>query len=137
MAAAVSDMQLLCGVQAAQSVCRSLGIPLHEADFVAEYWTRVFTDFVAQCGRGLTPNPDLACNRHIKFDALLRFAKDLGADAVATGHYARLRHCQDGAPSCAVQLWLCIHVEGADVLFLSWWRAAVMQCVRRAVTLPP
>ena len=79
-------------------MCRHVGIPLHEADFVSEYWTRVFADFVAQCGRGLTPNPDLACNRHIKFDALLRFAVGLGADALATGHYARLRHCPEGAP---------------------------------------
>lgn len=77
-------------------MCRHLGIPLHEADFVSEYWTRVFSDFVAECARGLTPNPDLACNRHIKFDALLRFAKGMGADAVATGHYARLRHCPSG-----------------------------------------
>jgi tRNA-specific 2-thiouridylase len=50
-----------------------------------------------QCGQGLTPNPDLACNRHIKFGALLAFAKGLGADGVATGHYARLRACPDGS----------------------------------------
>jgi hypothetical protein len=46
---------------------------------------QVFSDFLAQCGRGLTPNPDLACNRHIKFDALLRFADELGADAGGEG----------------------------------------------------
>ena len=51
---------------------------------------QVFSEFVSQCARGLTPNPDLACNRHIKFDALLSFAEQLGADAVATGHYARV-----------------------------------------------
>ncbi|GAB4823030.1 hypothetical protein N2152v2_010076 [Parachlorella kessleri] len=76
----------------AAAVCRQLGIPLHEADFVNKYWTQVFEDFLAQCSRGLTPNPDLACNRHIKFDALLDFATQLGAPLVATGHYARLRH---------------------------------------------
>ena len=53
-------------------------------------------DCVEQCERGLTPNPDLACNRHIKFDSLLRFAAGLGADAVATGHHARLRQLEDG-----------------------------------------
>ena len=83
-------------------MCRHLDIPLHEADFVSVYWTRVFSDFVAQCARGLTPNPDLACNRHIKFDALLRFAKGMGADAVATGHYARLQHCPQGEPSSSI-----------------------------------
>lgn len=50
----------------------------------------------AQCGQGLTPNPDLACNRHIKFGALLALARVLGADGVATGHYARLRACPGG-----------------------------------------
>lgn len=75
----------------AAAVCRQLGIPLHEVNFVAQYWQRVFTDFVEQCSRGLTPNPDLACNRHIKFDALLTFARGIGADTVATGHYARLQ----------------------------------------------
>eukprot|EP00887_Chlorella_sp_A99_P008097 scaffold12.g8097.t1 len=101
----------------ASAVCRALGVPLHEADFVSRYWNEaslggpclgagrggerrgagVFQDFVAQCARGLTPNPDLACNRHIKFDALLDFADGLGAHAVATGHYARLRW-PGGAP---------------------------------------
>ena len=56
-----------------------------------KYWHAVFARFLQQHARGVTPNPDLACNRHIKFDALLRFARDLGATAVATGHYARLR----------------------------------------------
>eukprot|EP00891_Asterochloris_glomerata_P002901 jgi/Astpho2/2901/Aster-01051 len=75
----------------AQQICRKLGIPLHEADFVDKYWHAVFARFLQQHARGVTPNPDLACNRHIKFDALLRFARNLGATAVATGHYARLR----------------------------------------------
>lgn len=54
------------------------------------YWTDVFEQFVAECARGLTPNPDLPCNRHIKFDALLHHALAEGADLLATGHYARL-----------------------------------------------
>ena len=76
--------------RAAAGVCRALGIPFREVDFVADYWTRVFENFLDQFARGLTPNPDLACNRHIKFDALIRHAAALGCSAVATGHYARL-----------------------------------------------
>ncbi|KAK2079955.1 hypothetical protein QBZ16_002350 [Prototheca wickerhamii] len=67
--------------RAAAGVCRALGIPFREVDFVADYWTRVFEDFLDQFGRGLTPNPDLACNRHIKFDALIRHAAALGCSA--------------------------------------------------------
>ena len=80
----------------AQHICKHLNIPLHEADFIDQYWNRVFSDFVAQYSRGLTPNPDLECNRSIKFDALLKYAKGLGAERVATGHYARLVRSEDG-----------------------------------------
>ncbi len=59
--------------------------------------------------RGLTPNPDLACNRAIKFDALLRHARSLGADAVCTGHYARLRVSPEGENCC---------INVLDVLFI-------------------
>ncbi|KAL3152537.1 hypothetical protein ABBQ32_001565 [Trebouxia sp. C0010 RCD-2024] len=74
----------------AKRVCSHLGIPLYEADFVDQYWNKVFSHFVAQYSKGLTPNPDLECNRSIKFGALLRHAQSLGADRVATGHYARV-----------------------------------------------
>lgn len=74
----------------AKRVCKHLGIPLYEADFVDQYWTKVFTHFVAKYSKGLTPNPDLECNRSIKFGALLKHAQALGADRVATGHYARI-----------------------------------------------
>lgn len=80
----------------AQHICKHLNIPLHEADFIDQYWNRVFSDFVAQYSRGLTPNPDLECNRSIKFDALLEYARGLGAESVATGHYARLVRSEDG-----------------------------------------
>ena len=80
----------------AKRVCDHLDIPLHEADFVDQYWNRVFSHFVAQYSKGLTPNPDLECNRSIKFDALLRHAQGLGAEQVATGHYARLEHSLNG-----------------------------------------
>ncbi|CAL5219600.1 g1464 [Coccomyxa viridis] len=86
-----------CSVEAdlaqAKSVCHHIGIPLHEVNFVRQYWTQVFSDFLAQCEAGVTPNPDLACNRHIKFGALLDHCKGLGADKVATGHYAQIARC--------------------------------------------
>ena len=114
------ETRVWADAQDAQSVCRHLGIPLHEADFVAQYWTEVFQDFIAQCARGLTPNPDLACNRHIKFSALLRYARGLGVDAIATGHYVQLRSSEQGAgdvehraPCCWCLLdhatLLCLH----------------------------
>jgi tRNA U34 2-thiouridine synthase MnmA/TrmU len=86
----------VCPVQDARRVCERLRIPLHEADFVSRYWNAVFSGFLEQCARGLTPNPDLACNRHIKFGALRDFARGMGADVVATGHYARLARCARG-----------------------------------------
>jgi rhodanese-related sulfurtransferase len=74
----------------AKAVAASLKIPLYEADFVSKYWNNVFEQFLEGLEQGLTPNPDLACNSHIKFGALLEFAKGKGADVMATGHYARL-----------------------------------------------
>jgi len=109
----------------ADKVCRYLGIPLHTADFVSAYWTRVFTPFLAQCGRGLTPNPDLPCNRHIKFDALLSFASSLGAEQVATGHYARLRHSACGG----VQLLKGVDLEKDQSYFLASVKGAGLRNV--------
>ena len=80
----------------AQHICKHLDIPLHQADFIDQYWNRVFSHFVSQYSQGLTPNPDLECNRSIKFDALLKYARGLGAACVATGHYARLLKGEDG-----------------------------------------
>ena len=74
----------------AQSVARTLGIPLHEVDFVREYWHDVFEGFLRSYAAGKTPNPDLACNRMIKFGALLSHVRAMGADALATGHYAQI-----------------------------------------------
>ena len=76
----------------AQSVCAKLDIPLHQANFAAEYWDNVFEHFLNEYRLGRTPNPDILCNREIKFKVFLDYAKVLGADYVATGHYARLRH---------------------------------------------
>ena len=74
----------------AKAVCEKLGIPLHRVDFIKEYWDYVFTYFLNELKKGRTPNPDLMCNKYIKFDLFVKEAKKLGADYVATGHYARL-----------------------------------------------
>jgi len=75
----------------AQSVCDRLGIKLHTANFAAEYWDNVFEHFLHEYRAGRTPNPDILCNREIKFKAFLEYAEELGADYIATGHYTRLR----------------------------------------------
>jgi len=74
----------------ALAVCQQLGIHLHQANFAAEYWDEVFEHFLAEYRAGRTPNPDILCNREIKFRAFLDYALMLGADLIATGHYARL-----------------------------------------------
>ena len=71
----------------ARSVCDQLGIPLHTVNFSAEYWDRVFEYFLAELEMGRTPNPDVMCNKEIKFKAFLEHARTLGADYIATGHY--------------------------------------------------
>ena len=73
----------------AQAVCDKLGIMLHKANFAAEYWDNVFEYFLAEYKAGRTPNPDILCNREIKFKAFLEYAIELGADFIATGHYVR------------------------------------------------
>ncbi|AMJ96480.1 tRNA 2-thiouridine(34) synthase MnmA [Alteromonas stellipolaris] len=80
----------------AQAVADKLGIELHTINFAAEYWDNVFEYFLEEYKAGRTPNPDIMCNKEIKFKAFLEFAaEDLGADYIATGHYVRRRH-QDG-----------------------------------------
>ena len=80
----------------AKAVADKLGIPLLRVDFVQEYWDHVFTYFLEEYKNGRTPNPDILCNKYIKFDAFLKFAKEQGADYIATGHYARVKHNEDG-----------------------------------------
>jgi tRNA-specific 2-thiouridylase len=75
----------------AQAVADKLDIPLHAANFAAEYWDNVFEHFLSEYRAGRTPNPDILCNREIKFKAFLDYATSLGADLIATGHYARAR----------------------------------------------
>lgn len=82
----------------AQAVCDQLKIPLHTVNFAAEYWDHVFEHFLAEYQAGRTPNPDILCNKEIKFKAFLDFAtKQLSADYIATGHYAWRDKTTDGA----------------------------------------
>ena len=76
----------------AKKVCDKLGIPLYRKDFVKEYWDYVFTYFLDELKHGRTPNPDIMCNKYIKFDMFRREAVKLGADFIATGHYARIEN---------------------------------------------
>ena len=85
----------------ALEVCQKLDIPLHRIDFVKEYWDYVFTYFLEELKKGRTPNPDIMCNKYIKFDMFVREAEKLGADYIATGHYARMK---DGKLLRAVDL---------------------------------
>ena len=71
-------------------MCNQIGIPLHRIDFVKEYWDNVFKYFLDELKKGRTPNPDVMCNKYIKFDYFVREAKRLGADYIATGHYAKM-----------------------------------------------
>jgi tRNA-specific 2-thiouridylase len=80
----------------AQQVADTLGIELKTVNFAAEYWDEVFEVFLSEFQAGRTPNPDILCNKHVKFKAFLNYAiEDLGAEYIATGHYARVRE-KDG-----------------------------------------
>ncbi|WP_392565102.1 tRNA 2-thiouridine(34) synthase MnmA [Utexia brackfieldae] len=81
----------------AQAVCDKLGIELLTINFAAEYWDNVFEHFLSEYKAGRTPNPDILCNKEIKFKAFLDYAaEDLGADYIATGHYVRRRDTDAG-----------------------------------------
>ncbi|MBQ2505365.1 MAG: tRNA 2-thiouridine(34) synthase MnmA [Erysipelotrichaceae bacterium] len=71
----------------AKAVADKLGLPLLRSDYIEEYWNSVFQNFIEEYERGRTPNPDILCNKYIKFDHFLRFAMDKGFDRIATGHY--------------------------------------------------
>ncbi len=95
------DDEAYCSARAdmidAMAVCDRLDIPFHFINFAREYWERVFAYFLEEYRAGRTPNPDILCNREIKFRAFLDHAlQHLGAQAIATGHYARLRRDEAG-----------------------------------------
>lgn len=85
----------------AKAVCDKLGIPLYRKDFIKEYWDYVFVYFLDELKKGRTPNPDIMCNKYIKFDMFVKEAEKLGAKYIATGHYARIK---DGKLYKAVDL---------------------------------
>jgi tRNA-specific 2-thiouridylase len=76
----------------AVAVCGRLGIPFHFRDFAQEYWAGVFEHFLSEYAAGRTPNPDVLCNREVKFKHFLDAARELGASKIATGHYAQVAH---------------------------------------------
>lgn len=86
------DTEVYCSASTdiadAQAICDKLAIPLRTINFAAEYWNAVFMHFLAEYRRGRTPNPDILCNKEIKFKAFLQYALHTGADFIATGHYA-------------------------------------------------
>ena len=88
------EVDLICSQEQdyndAKKVCDELGIVLHRVDFIKEYWDFVFTYFLDELKLGRTPNPDLMCNKYIKFDSFVKEARKLGAEYIATGHYARI-----------------------------------------------
>lgn len=77
-------------------VATQIGIPYYSVNFEKEYWDRVFKYFIAEYQKGRTPNPDVICNKEIKFKAFIEYAQQLGADYVATGHYADLKRDANG-----------------------------------------
>ena len=80
----------------AAQVCDRLGIDLHEVNFAHEYWENVFEHFLHEYKAGRTPNPDILCNKEIKFKEFLLQAETLGADFIATGHYVAKGHDEHG-----------------------------------------
>lgn len=111
------DTQDYCSASAdiadAQAVCNKLRIPLHTINFAAEYWDRVFTHFLAEYQLGRTPNPDILCNREIKFKTFLNYALQCGADFIATGHYAGKSYVNN-----AYQLLKCADQNKDQTYFL-------------------
>ena len=78
------------------SVCNDIGIPYYAVNFEKQYWDKVFTYFLDEYKAGRTPNPDVMCNKEIKFKAFLEHAMSLGADYLATGHYAQVVEVEGG-----------------------------------------
>ncbi|MFC0423154.1 tRNA 2-thiouridine(34) synthase MnmA [Lactiplantibacillus plajomi] len=106
-------------------VADKIGIPYYSINFEKEYWDRVFTYFLDEYKKGRTPNPDVICNKEIKFKAFLDYAMDLGADYIATGHYARLSHDDDGT----MHLLRGVDSNKDQTYFLSQLDSATLQKV--------
>jgi len=80
----------------AKQVCKNLDIPFNAINFAPEYWDHVFEHFLSEYRLGRTPNPDILCNKEVKFKLFLNYAIDHGADCIATGHYARIHQTENG-----------------------------------------
>ena len=110
----------------ALQVAARLGLPFHSANFSREYWDGVFAHFLAEYRAGRTPNPDVVCNREIKFKSFLDHARALGAPAIATGHYARRARRGDrwallrGADTNKDQSYF-LHAMGQEALAATWF----------------
>ncbi|MEC8009918.1 MAG: tRNA 2-thiouridine(34) synthase MnmA [Pseudomonadota bacterium] len=111
----------------AQAVANEIGIKLHTANFAAEYWDNVFEDFLQSYKAGFTPNPDVLCNREIKFQVFKQYAEHLGYTCIATGHYARTRNTPEG-----VQLRQSVDDNKDQTYFLN----GVMKSQLTHVTFP-
>jgi tRNA-specific 2-thiouridylase len=132
--------------QDARRVCQMLGMPLHRVNFAAEYREQVFAYFLAEHARGRTPNPDVLCNREIKFGALRRYARRLGGRWLATGHYARvllaggrpeLHKGADPAKDQSYFLHAVAEADFADVRFpLGDLTKTEVRAIARAAGLP-
>lgn len=130
----------------AHAVAERLGIRLHTVSFAAEYWDRVFESFLADYRARRTPNPDVLCNREIKFAAFLDHALGLGGDRIATGHYARatqdargtrLRLCADPQKDQTYFLHLLGQDQLARALFpLHDLTKAEVRAIARGLRLP-
>jgi len=107
----------------AESVCSHLNIPFKKVSFVKEYWNDVFTTMLHDYGNGWTPNPDILCNRYVKFGKFYQYAiQELGADAIATGHYAQTsfgNFLENFTPQRDVFLKKSVDYEKDQTLFLS------------------
>uniref|UniRef100_A0A0B6XZM7 tRNA-5-taurinomethyluridine 2-sulfurtransferase n=1 Tax=Arion vulgaris TaxID=1028688 RepID=A0A0B6XZM7_9EUPU len=107
----------------AEFVCKTLHIPFYEVDFVKQYWNEVFSNMVKDYENGITPNPDILCNRHIKFNHFIHHAKTkLGAHAIATGHYASTSvgyNLDQIDPQVGVSLLCAADTEKDQTFFLS------------------
>ena len=75
----------------ALAACNSIDIPIRSTNFSNEYWDGVFKNFIDEYSKGRTPNPDILCNKEVKFKAFLSYAADIGGSKIATGHYARIK----------------------------------------------
>src|SRR6201986_4317945 len=100
------------------SVADLIGIDVEAVNFAAEYKDRVFADFLREYSAGRTPNPDVLCNAEIKFKAFLDHAMRMGADRIATGHYARVRQATDGGHAGQYQLLRGLDVSKDQSYFL-------------------